>query len=233
MNIFLSGSGAFAVQVAEALEQSGHRIVGTASPGMRKGHTSDEYALSWDRLRSWAYPRDVEWTEAAALRAMHIPDKTEIIIAAHSRAFIGRRTRARASVASIGYHPSLLPLHRGRDAIRWTIRDRDRVTGGTVYHLTDRTDAGPIAAQEHILVPPGSTPESLWRQYLAPLGSRLLLRVVDDLTNGRRIEVEQDEELATWEPSMDAAPLFKPELPELTSPGSAAVDGSRWALIDR
>jgi len=48
-------------------------------------------------------------------------------------AVFGRRTRARARVAAIGYHPSLLPLHRGRDALRWTIRDGDRVTGGSVY----------------------------------------------------------------------------------------------------
>jgi methionyl-tRNA formyltransferase len=233
MNIFLSGSGAFAVQVAEALEQSGHLIVGVASPRTKKGHVSDDDALSWDRFRSWAYPRNVEWTDATTLRAVRIPDKTEVILAAHSHAFIGRKTRSRASVAAIGYHPSLLPLHRGRDAIRWTIRDNDRVTGGTVYHLTERTDAGPIAAQEHILVPPGSTAESLWREYLAPLGCRLLLRVIEDLAVGERIEVEQDEELATWEPSMDTLPLFKPELPELAAVGSAPVNGSRWALIDR
>ncbi|GAA4423731.1 formyltransferase family protein [Actinokineospora soli] len=232
MNIFLSGRGAFAVQVAEAFGAAGHSIVGVASPRTRKGHTDDENPLAWDRVRSWAYPRQVAWTDARELRAVHIPDKTEVIVAAHSHAFIGRKTRAKASVAAIGYHPSLLPLHRGRDAIRWTIRDGDRVTGGTVYHLTERTDGGPIAAQEHILVPRKATAESLWREHLAPLGVRLLLRVVDDLASGRRVEVEQDESLATWEPSMDSAPLFKPELIELPSAGAEPVIGDRWALID-
>ncbi|MGP3947723.1 formyltransferase family protein [Streptomyces sp. 7N604] len=231
MNIYISGRGAFAVQVAEALQEDGHRILGAASPGLRKGHTDDSQPMSWDRLRSWSFPRSIPWTEAAELRANHIPDKVDIIVAAHSHAFIGRRTRARAGMAAIGYHPSLLPLHRGRDAIRWTIRDGDKVTGGTVYHLTERTDGGPIAAQEHILVPPGSTPESLWREHLAPLGVHLLLRVVNDLANDRRIEVEQDEELATWEPAMDTAPLFKPELIALS--GTVSSNGSKWALIDR
>lgn len=189
--------------------------------------------MSWDRLRGWAYPRNVPWIDAVELRAPHIPDKTEVIVAAHSHAFIGRKTRARASVATIGYHPSLLPLHRGRDAIRWTIRDDDRVTGGTVYHLTQRTDGGPIAAQEHVLVPRQATAESLWRELLAPLGVRLLLRVVEDLANGRNVQVEQDESVATWEPSMDSAPLFKPELTELTSKGSTSSRGDRWSLIDR
>jgi methionyl-tRNA formyltransferase len=102
------------------------------------------------------------------------------------------------------------------------------VTGGTVYHLTERTDAGPIAAQEHLFVPPGSTAQSLWREHLAPLGVRLLLRVVADLAAGRRIEVQQDEKMATWEPAMGAPPLFKPEL--IALPGAVPIDGSRWAL---
>lgn len=235
MNIYLSGQGAFAVAVAEALLEE-HRIVGVAAPRQRKRLASGQVAeddadpMTWDRLRSWAFPRGTVWTPAPDLRAHHVPDDTDIVLAAHSHAFIGRKTRARARVAAIGYHPSLLPLHRGRDAIRWTIRDGDRVTGGSVYHLTERTDAGPIAAQEHVLIPPDSTPATLWREHLAPLGVRLVLRVVNDLAHGVHIEVEQDESLARWEPAMGFAPLFKPELIELPVPGSAGVRGDRWAL---
>ncbi|GAA1390779.1 hypothetical protein GCM10009639_19880 [Kitasatospora putterlickiae] len=235
MNIYLSGQGAFAVTVAEALVEE-HEITGVAAPRQRKrlapgqGPEDDPNPMTWDRLRSWAFSRGIDWTPSTDLRAHHIPDGTDIILAAHSHAFIGRKTRSRARVAAIGYHPSLLPLHRGRDAIRWTIRDGDRVTGGTVYHLTERTDAGPIAAQEHLLVPPGSTAESLWREHLTPLGVRLILRVVSDLARGYRVEVEQDESLARWEPAMGVAPLFKPELIELPAPGAGAVRGDRWAL---
>ncbi|MFD3939578.1 formyltransferase family protein [Streptomyces sp. NPDC058611] len=227
MNIFLSGRGMFAVQVAEALLDDGHEIVGVASPPARQGGSGDD-ALSWDRLRSWAMAGDVPWVTADALRALHIPAGTDVIVAAHSHAFIGRETRSRAGTAAIGYHPSLLPLHRGRDAIRWTIRDQEKVTGGTVYHLTERTDGGPIAAQEHVLVPPGSTAQSLWREHLAPLGVHLLRRVVDDLARGRRIEVPQDERLASWEPAMQVPPLFKPEL--IALPGTTVVDGDKWSL---
>lgn len=215
MRVYLSGQGGFAISVANALTEQGHEVIGVASPPTRRGKTDDADPMSWDRLRAWAYPRKVPWIEARELRAHHIPDDIDVILAAHSHAFLGRATRARAQVAAIGYHPSLLPLHRGRDAVRWTIRDRDRVTGGSVYHLTDNTDGGPLAAQEHLLVPVGATVESLWREHLAPLGVRLILRVLADLAAGRRVEMPQDEAAATWEPSFETAPLFKPELPQL------------------
>ncbi|MEU3994106.1 formyltransferase family protein [Streptomyces platensis] len=227
MNIYISGRGMFAVQVAEAFSEDGHKVMGACSPPQRKGGT-DGSPLSWDRLRAWAVASDIPWVDSQYLRAPHIPEGVDLIVAAHSHAFIGRKTRARAAVAAIGYHPSLLPIHRGRDAIRWTIRDGDKVTGGTVYHLTERTDGGPIAAQEHVLVPPGSTPQSLWREHLAPLGIHLLRRVVHDLSCGRRVEVPQDESLSTWEPALDSPPLFKPEL--IALPGSEPIEGSKWAL---
>jgi methionyl-tRNA formyltransferase len=56
--------------------------------------------------------------------------------------------------------------------------------------------------------------------------------VVNDLANGMRIMVPQDERMATWEPSMDAQLLFKPELVALPGPDSTFVtDASRWALV--
>jgi methionyl-tRNA formyltransferase len=237
MNIFMSGRGFFAVMVADMLQKSGYQIIGTASPEFKtitsrsSGSFIGSQSDDWDRLRTWSVASNTPWVEARELRARHIPDETDVIVAAHSHAFIGQTTRSRARVAAIGYHPSLLPLHRGRDAIRWTIRDGDRVAGGTVYHLTDRTDGGPIAAQEHVLVPPHSTAQSLWRDHLAPLGVALLVRVVNDLAGGRRVQVSQDERLATWEPAMDTAPLFKPELVPLPS-NQNGVEASKWALVD-
>jgi methionyl-tRNA formyltransferase len=236
VRVFLSGRGAFAVHVAEAATATGHALTGVASPALKDGRTDEDSPLAWDRLRAWAYPRRIPWSDAAELRARHIPDGTEVIVAAHSRAFLGRATRDRAEVAAIGYHPSLLPLHRGRDAIRWTVRDRDRVTGGTVYHLTDRVDGGPIAAQDYVIVPPGATAESLWREHLAPLGVRLLLDTLDAFDAGVVPARAQDDRLATWEPSMDSAPLYKPELPELTAavaPGGGGTAGPGSARTSR
>lgn len=136
-----------------------------------------------------------------SLEPMAVPDGADVIVAAHAYCFIPAETRARARLGALGYHPSLLPRHRGRDAVRWVIHMGERTTGGTVYWMTDRADAGPIAAQDWCLVRPGDTPAELWRRDLAPMGLRLFGKVLSDLVAGRVVAVHQDEALATWEPA--------------------------------
>src|SRR5215475_13446699 len=109
-----------------------------------------------------------------------IPEGTDLIVAAHSHARVSKEALARSRLGGIGYHPSLLPRHRGIAAVEWTIRCGDAIAGGSVYHLSDDMDAGPIAAQEWCFVFPGETAADLWRRALAPLGVKLLARGVDE-----------------------------------------------------
>lgn len=207
-SIFIAGSGWFGAEAARRLASAGHEIVGASSPaeGRRGGA---------DALAVWAELEGVAWTGEASLREAAVPAGVDLILAAHSHAFIGRRTRARARYA-LGYHPSLLPLHRGRDAVRWQARLGERAVGGTVYHLTDRVDGGPVADQRHLIVPPGLDASRLWRGHLAPLGLEMLLDAAALVGRGGEPGVRpQDDSLATWEPSFDSEPVYRPELLEL------------------
>lgn len=48
------------------------------------------------------------------------------------------------------------------------------------------------------------------------MGLRLISRVLDDICKGGLVMRPQEQELASWEPSMDGAPpLFRPELPQI------------------
>lgn len=225
LNLYVCGQKAFGAAAAERLAAAGHRIIGATSPATTSRG-------SYDLLAGYCLRTDTPWTDTARFTWRNIPPGTDLIVAAHSHAFVSRKARDRARIAAIGYHPSLLPLHRGRDAIRWTIRDHDRVTGGSVYHLTDRTDAGPIAAQSHALVPPGISVRELWRDLLFPLGLDLLETACNDAAADRLPALPQDEACATWEPSMDTAPLHRPDLPELPpatadrTPATARASGA-------
>ena len=212
MRVHLTGSRGFGESVLSAITRAGHTVTGVTAPA-----GDDVLGACARQLGLYSGPGIGPRTVAGA----------EVILAAHSHAFVGRRTRAAVDVA-IGYHPSLLPLHRGRDAVKWTIRDRDRVAGGSVYHLTDAVDGGPLAAQDYVLVDPRDDARSLWRDKLAPLGVRLVLEVLRDLDAGHIAARPQDESLATWEPALDTAPLHRPELIEIASSSGAGPGALRW-----
>jgi methionyl-tRNA formyltransferase len=211
INVFLCGQKHFGASVLSAIAGQ-YKVLGVSSPAFA-GHSATDGSQIFDRVRATAERLGIPWQ--ATVRAESLPPGTDLIVAAHSHDFIGRRTRAQAKFGAIGYHPSLLPLHRGRDAVRWAVHAGDRVTGGSVYWLTDHVDGGPIAAQEHLLLRPGDTAETLWRERLAPLGVRLLLKALGDINRGLAVMVPQDEACATWEPSFERAPLYRPELPQL------------------
>jgi methionyl-tRNA formyltransferase len=142
-----------------------------------------------------------------------MPDGVDLIVAAHSHDFISEKTRLRATHGGIGYHPSLLPVHRGRDAVRWAIRMGDKITGGSVYRLSNRMDGGNIIVQKPVFVRPGETTQTLWRDLLGPLGVELLTQSVLRYAREGFINGEpQDEAVATWEPSIDRPPAFRPDL---------------------
>jgi len=210
LNVYLCGQRAFGRAVLEMCQAERHRVLGVSAPL----GTSDRP----DRLRAAAIEAGLPVLPSGMLTADRLPEGVDVILAAHSHDFIGRATRNRARLGAIGYHPSLLPLHRGRDAIRWTLRDRDRVTGGSIYWLSDTVDAGDLAAQDFCLVTPGETIESLWREKLFPLGVRLFQKVLGDLERGMLVSVPQEHAAATWEPSWERAPLRRPDLP-MIGPG--------------
>ncbi len=107
-----------------------------------------------------------------------VPKGTDLVVAAHTHARVSNEALANTRLGGIGYHPSLLPRHRGIAAVEWTIQEGDPIAGGTVYHLADGWDAGAIAAQEWCFVAKGETARELWERALAPIGLELLARVV-------------------------------------------------------
>lgn len=210
MRVILAGQRSFGAAVLEALLEDEHEVAAVwATPG--------------DALWGAAHRRGLELSEGKLDRLFDHTHDADLIVAAHSHHFISAKTRAATRLGGIGYHPSLLPRHRGRDAVRWTIHMGDPVAGGSVYWLTDNVDGGPIAAQEHVLVRPDDDASSLWRRELFPLGVGLLRRVLRDLEDGILIEVPQDEACATWEPSWERPPLHRPDLTQIGS-GPAGFD---------
>lgn len=218
MKVFLSGQKSFGLETYLMLEKRGDEIVGVAAP-------REDVEGRTDKLYGYADAYRTPMTDAAALRAADIPAGTDIIVCAHSHAYVGRKTRQATKYGAIGYHPSLLPRHRGRDAVRWAIKVRDYVSGGTVFWLDDNVDSGPIAAQQWCWIDPKETAKELWRDKLFPLGLALLNKTLTDIEAGNIVKIPQDESVATWEPALNPPRLFRPELPRI-----AANSGADWEI---
>lgn len=165
-----------------------------------------------DKLRAAAEIARVPVMPCGMLNAETLPEGVDVIVAAHSHDFVGGKTRSRARFGGIGFHPSLLPRHRGRDAVRWAVKMGDAVTGGTVYWLTDTVDGGPVAAQDWCFIGAEESPRALWRDKLMPMGVRLIVKVLADLDRGVMVAIPQDETYATWEPGWDRPPVRRPDL---------------------
>src|SRR6201994_2061094 len=132
-----------------------------------------------------------------------IAENTDLIVTPNSHARVNQDAVAAARLGGIGYHPSLLPRHRGIAAVEWTIREGDPVTGGTIYHLADKMDAGAIAAQEWCFVKNGETARELWERALVPLGLKLMAKVIDHAKKHGALPARpQEEQYATKAPAL-------------------------------
>ena len=212
LRLFLCGQREFGARVLRLAAAMGHELVGCCCPA------SNSRGDSTDRMREAANTFGVPCIKSGTLTHDRLPDGVDAIVAAHSHDFIGQRTRYRARYGAFGYHPSLLPRHRGRDAVRWTIRMGDPVAGGSVYWLNETMDGGPVAAQEWCWVHRDDTPERLWRDRLFPIGLRLMESVLLDVPRHFALKQPQDEATATFEPAMNPPRAFRPDLLGLPSP---------------
>ena len=147
-----------------------------------------------------------------------IPEGTDLIVAAHTHARVSPEALARSRLGGVGYHPSLLPRHRGIAAVEWTVLEGDPIAGGSVYHLADGWDAGAIAAQDWCFVGRGESARDLWERALAPMGLALLGQVVRHARDHGSLPAQtQDPRFATRAPMIRRAVVLTEDQPSTTT----------------
>jgi len=219
LKIFISGQKYFGEQVLSlCLRLDFVEVVGVCSP------LDDKY------VTKLAHRFNIPVVPAGSLNADTLPDNVELGITAHSFDYIGTRTRYKAKIGWIGYHPSLLPRHRGRSSIEWAVRMRDAITGGTVFWLNSGIDRGDIAYQEICFIDPKmysmdpkKAAKLLWEHELQQMGLVLIERALRDISNGVIVKRPQRKEHSTFEPNTDVKDVFKPDLLMIERNGSKST----------
>ncbi|MRM95020.1 methionyl-tRNA formyltransferase [Riemerella anatipestifer] len=203
--VFISGQKYFGEMVFRLCLKLGIEVVGVCCP------LDDKYLGK--AARTWGVPI----IPAGTLRADIMPE-CDLGITAHSFDYIGKKTRYIPRLGWLGYHPSLLPRHRGRSAIEWAIRMNDAITGGTIFWLDAGIDRGDIAYQDWCFIPPEyylnpkDWASKLWRDELCPMGIRLYEKALKDILSEVIIRKPQDKRFSTFEPSTDVKDIYKPDL---------------------
>jgi methionyl-tRNA formyltransferase len=188
----LIGSRYFGATVLAQLLEDRHEVVRVVANG-----ADDRLALAAQKaglpLTVLENPRKVPG-EA-------LSEDCDLIVAAHTHAFVTPEALARARIGAIGYHPSLLPRHRGIAAVEWTLLSGDPIAGGSIYHLDAGWDAGAVAAQDWCFVVPGESARDLWERALSPMGLRLIRQVVNHAAGHGSLPAHaQDPRFATKAP---------------------------------
>ena len=199
------GTSDFAATVLERLAASPHApTLVVTPPDSRQGRgrkVSPPPVAELARERGMELLQAASVNEEGALERIRAAEPEAILVCAFGQLI---KEPLLSLTEFLNVHPSLLPRHRGIAAVEWTIKEGDAIAGGTIYHLSERLDAGAIAAQDWVFVKKGETARELWERALAPLGLRLLAQVIDQAkTSGILPSMPQDEQFATNAPRLD------------------------------
>ncbi len=104
------------------------------------------------------------------------------------------------TIGTLCFHPSILPKHRGRDAVYWTVKHGDPEAGVTWFWVDEGIDTGPIAIQGSVIIDASYSPRQLYEEHLVPLGLSLLAEVLPVIKQGPFPATVQDHTKATYDP---------------------------------
>ena len=81
----------------------------------------------------------------------------------------------------IGYHPTLLPMNKGRHPIIWAIVLGLKFTGSSFFEIINRIDSGKVLSQKKVKISKGETSTSLYKKliFIAKKQLKALLKKID------------------------------------------------------
>ena len=196
MRIVLFGQAAFGKDVFDQLVAAGEDVVGVSTPA--QGSRPDP-------LYEAAFQAKVPIIETPSLRqhepfSRYLAWQPELLVFAFVTDIVRKRVLDAATHGAIQYHPSLLPLHRGRTAMNWTIMSGATQAGLTIFWVDEGIDTGPILLQRAIEIAPDDSVGSIYFDRLYPMGVTALVDATRMVREGTAPREPQDHSIATYEP---------------------------------
>jgi len=196
--ILLFGQAPFGAKVMEGLIAGGHEILAACVPPDREGKPTDP-------LKEAAVTAGVPVIQRKSYKTPDAmsevrPERADLGVLAYVTQIIPRAILDAPRLASICFHPSLLPKYRGGAAINWQLIRGETRGGVTLFRPDDGIDAGPIYLQREIAIDPDDTAGSFYYAKVFEPGVAATLECVELLLAGNTSGVVQDERAATHDP---------------------------------
>jgi methionyl-tRNA formyltransferase len=207
MRLVMMGTGTFAEPTFEALLSGPHPVVGLVTqPDRAAGQERGSTRQTGKGMKAIAQEKGVPVYQPESINTPEGVAKlkewgAELLVVAAYGQILSKDVLEAASHGGINVHASLLPKYRGAAPVAWAIYHGEARTGVTIIRMTTGLDAGDMLAQETIDILPDETAGELEAR-LAPLGARLALRVIDQITAGTTQGVKQDKSLVTKAPKL-------------------------------
>jgi methionyl-tRNA formyltransferase len=198
LKILFAGSGAFGLPTLEALRQAGYEIVQIYTQPDRpagRGKT-----LTPTPVAEFAIKENLPTIRTDQLNSQPLPEADVLVVIAFGQK-ISPAVANHCRLGSVNLHASLLPKYRGAAPINWAIVRGETEAGNSIIRLADRMDAGAVLGQSHLQIGETETAGEL-HDRLAIDGAGLMVRVLEDLAQGRAVELPQDESQATTAPKL-------------------------------
>jgi methionyl-tRNA formyltransferase len=207
MRLVMMGTGTFAEPTFEALLAGVHPVVGLVTqPDRQIGQERGSTRQVGRGLKQIAIghkipvlqPEDINTPEGIAGLQAFAPDL--LVVAAYGQ-ILSSDVLAVPPQGGINVHASLLPKYRGAAPVAWAIYHGETRTGVTIIRMSVSLDAGDMLAQEALDIGPEETAGEV-ESRLALLGSRLAVRVIDQIAAGTAHGIKQDKGQVTKAPKL-------------------------------
>tara|TARA_B100000700_G_scaffold331758_1_gene468077 strand:+ start:11309 stop:12205 length:897 start_codon:yes stop_codon:yes gene_type:complete len=196
MRVALFGQAAFGADVFKALKNEKVDIVGVSTP--REQGKSDP-------LRDAARNNEIPIIATPDLKKNtffeeYLSWQADLLVFAFVTDIVRKNVLDAAQYGAIQYHPSLLPLYRGRSAMNWPIINGAKKTGISIFWVDEGIDTGPILLQREVDISLEESMGSLYFNKLYPMGVKSLVESVKMIQQGSAPRIEQNHDDASYEP---------------------------------
>jgi methionyl-tRNA formyltransferase len=196
--LLVFGQAQFGARVFEGLRAAAHDVLAACLPPDREGRDADPLKQAAEMAGVRVVQR--KSYKSAEAGAEVAAEHADLGVLAYVTQIIPRPILDAPRLASVCFHPSLLPAYRGGSAINWQLINGETRGGITVFRPDDGIDAGPIYMTREIDIGPDDSAGSYYYSKVFEPGVAAMLETVESILAGDAVGVAQDESTATHDP---------------------------------